>query len=141
MLDALSESPFSNIPNEILFQIFKLLSISDLGKVSLVCRFFKTIASQDEIWQSKCCSEFCFTLLFHWQSPSKRSITQINFKIVQTNLHGLDLWEISSWSKRKECSVFQVTAVHVLHTVSTLAFTSLSYSTYSWISGFVGGWI
>lgn len=58
MQDALSGSPFSSIPNEILFQIFKLLPIRDLGNVSLVCRFFKTIACQDEIWQSRCGSKY-----------------------------------------------------------------------------------
>ena len=63
MRAALLESSFSSIPNEIFFQIFQLLSIRDLGKVSLVCRFFKTIASQDEIWQSKCGSAYrLFTL-------------------------------------------------------------------------------
>ena len=60
MRAALLESSFSSIPNEIFFQIFQLLSIRDLGKVSLVCRFFKTIASLDEIWQSKCGSAYRF---------------------------------------------------------------------------------
>jgi hypothetical protein len=65
--DALLESPFSSIPNEILLQIFQLLSIRDLGNVSLVCRVFKIIASHDEIWQSKCKSEqYCF-YSFHYQ--------------------------------------------------------------------------
>lgn len=52
--NALSESSFVNIPNEILIHIFRLLSIRDLCNISLVCRSFKNIADDDEIWKSKC---------------------------------------------------------------------------------------
>jgi len=55
--DALLNSSFSNIPNEIYLQIFQFLSIRDLGNVSLVCRQFKTIADDDQIWKSKCKSK------------------------------------------------------------------------------------
>ncbi|CAF1202366.1 unnamed protein product [Rotaria sordida] len=51
---ALSDSPFANLPIEILIQIFRLLSVHDLGNVSLVCCYFKVIADQDDIWRSKC---------------------------------------------------------------------------------------
>ena len=60
---ALSESLFNNIPNEITTQIFQYLSVSDLCNVSLVCRSFKMIVDQDEIWKSKCdskCNHFYF---------------------------------------------------------------------------------
>lgn len=59
---ALSKSPFAKIPNEILLHIFKLLSVSDLCNVSLVCRSFKMIADQDEIWILKCDSK-CYVFL------------------------------------------------------------------------------
>jgi hypothetical protein len=39
--DALSESNFAKIPNEIMLRIFKLLSVPDLCKLSLVCRQLK----------------------------------------------------------------------------------------------------
>ncbi|CAF3559957.1 unnamed protein product, partial [Rotaria sp. Silwood2] len=52
--DALSDSLFVAIPNEILLRIFQVLSVGDLCNVSLVCRSFKMIADQDEIWKSKC---------------------------------------------------------------------------------------
>ena len=51
--NALSESVFASIPNEILLRIFQLLSVCDLCSISLVCRQFKLIADQDEIWQLK----------------------------------------------------------------------------------------
>jgi hypothetical protein len=56
--DALSKSPFRNVPNEILLRIFQLLSVRDLCHVSLVCRSFKMIADQDDIWKFKCCSKY-----------------------------------------------------------------------------------
>ncbi|CAF1505940.1 unnamed protein product [Adineta steineri] len=51
--DALSESFFANIPNEILLRIFQLLSVRDLCSISSVCRLFKMITDQDEIWKFK----------------------------------------------------------------------------------------
>jgi hypothetical protein len=67
--DALLNSPFSNIPTEVLIQIFRSFSVRDLGNVALVCRSFKMIVDQDEIWKLKCNSElsdlfgFLFTSL------------------------------------------------------------------------------
>lgn len=61
--DALLNSPFSSIPTEIAFQIFEFLSIHDLGNVSLVCRHFKMIIDQDDIWRSKCNSKLRFDIL------------------------------------------------------------------------------
>jgi hypothetical protein len=58
--DAVSESSFASIPNEIMLRIFGLLSVPDLCKISMVCRFFKMIADQDEIWRFKCNSKCCF---------------------------------------------------------------------------------
>jgi hypothetical protein len=52
--DALSQSLFNNIPNEIILHIFQFLSVPDLCNVSLVCRYFKIIADQDQLWKSKC---------------------------------------------------------------------------------------
>ncbi len=60
--DALLVSPFSSIPTEIYLQIFRFLSIHDLGNVSLVCRQFKIIVDDDEIWKSKCNSKLIFDL-------------------------------------------------------------------------------
>lgn len=51
--DALNESLFNNIPNEIILHIFQYLSVPDLRNVSLVCRCFKMIADRDEIWKLK----------------------------------------------------------------------------------------
>ncbi len=50
---ALSKSPFNNIPNEIVLHVFQFLSVRDLCNVSLVCRAFKMIADDDEIWKAK----------------------------------------------------------------------------------------
>lgn len=55
---ATAESLFSRVPNEVLLQIFKYLNVHDLGSVSAVCRLFKMIADQDEIWKSKVNSKF-----------------------------------------------------------------------------------
>lgn len=61
--DALSKSPFLDVPNEILLRIFQYLSVPDLCHVSLVCRLFKMIADQDDIWKFKCHSKSCFLLM------------------------------------------------------------------------------
>ena len=55
--DALMASPFSCIPVEIYLQIFQLLSVTDIGNVSLVCRQFKMIVDHDDIWKLKCRSK------------------------------------------------------------------------------------
>jgi hypothetical protein len=60
--DALSASVFHNIPNEIIFHIFRFLSAPDLCNISFVCRSFKMIADHDEIWKSKCDSKFHLVL-------------------------------------------------------------------------------
>ena len=52
-LEAVSNSPFGQIPDEILVQIFRYLSVPDLCNVGLVCRLFKMIADCDEIWKYK----------------------------------------------------------------------------------------
>ncbi len=51
---ALVESNFARLPTEVVLEIFKFLSVHDLGNVSLVCRSFKMIADRDELWKSKC---------------------------------------------------------------------------------------
>jgi hypothetical protein len=56
--DALLNSPFRRMPTEVIFEIFRLLSVRDLGNVSLVCRSLKMIADQDDIWKTKCNSKF-----------------------------------------------------------------------------------
>ena len=58
--DTLADSLFSAIPNEILVRIFKFLSVRDLCNVSLVCRSFKMIADEDEIWKLKFNSKHFF---------------------------------------------------------------------------------
>ncbi|CAF4237728.1 unnamed protein product, partial [Adineta steineri] len=50
----LVNSNFRTIPTEVMLDIFKYLSVHDLGNVSLTCRSFKMIADQDEIWKLKC---------------------------------------------------------------------------------------
>ena len=50
---AVEESLFGRLPNEVLLQIFKYLNVHDLGSVSSVCRLFKMIVDQDEIWKTK----------------------------------------------------------------------------------------
>jgi hypothetical protein len=52
--DALAQSPFQMLPTEVMWNIFRFLSVHDLGNVSLLCRSFKMIADQDEMWKSKC---------------------------------------------------------------------------------------
>jgi hypothetical protein len=54
---AVLKSVFADIPNEIILRIFNLLSVRDLCNVSLVCRLFKMVADQDEIWKLKCDGE------------------------------------------------------------------------------------
>ena len=62
---ALSKSVFGKLPTEVMLQIFKYLSVHDLGKVSLVCRSFKMIADQDDIWKLKanCKCQHCLFFL------------------------------------------------------------------------------
>ena len=63
---ALAQSPFGSLPIEVILQIFKHLSVHDLGDVSLVCRSFKMIADQDEIWKLKCnCKYHIIVMLYH----------------------------------------------------------------------------
>ncbi|CAF1067084.1 unnamed protein product [Adineta ricciae] len=50
----LAESLFRFLPPEVLLQIFKGLSVHDLGNISLTCRALKIIADQDDIWKLKC---------------------------------------------------------------------------------------
>jgi hypothetical protein len=52
--NALTNSAFRALPTEVMLHIFKFLNVYDLGKVSLVCRSFKMIADQDDIWKLKC---------------------------------------------------------------------------------------
>lgn len=55
--DVFRESVFNNIPNEVVLHIFRYLSVRDLSNVSLVCRSFKMITDDDELWKSKCNSK------------------------------------------------------------------------------------
>jgi hypothetical protein len=68
--NALTNSAFRALPTEVMLHIFKFLNVYDLGNVSLVCRSFKMIADQDDIWKlkSKCKStHFVFFLsLFNY---------------------------------------------------------------------------
>ncbi|CAF3763973.1 unnamed protein product [Rotaria sp. Silwood1] len=52
--NALLNSPFINMPTEMILKIFGLLSVPDLENVSLVCRHFKMIVDQDTIWKTRC---------------------------------------------------------------------------------------
>ncbi|CAF1015771.1 unnamed protein product [Adineta steineri] len=51
--DALANSYLRCLPNEILIQIFRILSVHDLGNVALVCRTFKMVTDQNEVWSKK----------------------------------------------------------------------------------------
>ncbi|CAF3681715.1 unnamed protein product [Rotaria sp. Silwood1] len=55
--NALLNSPFINMPTEMILKIFGLLSVPDLENVSLVCRHFKMIVDQDTIWKTRCNSK------------------------------------------------------------------------------------
>ncbi len=62
--NALAQSGFRALPNEIILHIFKFLTVHDLGNVSLVCRSFKMLADQDEIWKLKTKCKFnCFSFI------------------------------------------------------------------------------
>ena len=50
---ALSQSFFIDLPNEIILHIFRFLSVRDLCNLSLVCRAFKIIADDDQLWRHK----------------------------------------------------------------------------------------
>ncbi len=67
--DALVESYFRALPTEVMLHIFKFLTVHDLGNISSVCRSFKMIADQDEIWKLKSNCKFihppCFLLFFY----------------------------------------------------------------------------
>ena len=60
--NGLANSPFRLLPTKVMLHIFKYLSAYDLGQVSLVCRSFKMIADQDEIWKLKCKCKFIHIL-------------------------------------------------------------------------------
>jgi hypothetical protein len=62
--DALVQSNFKTLPTEVMLHIFKFLNVHDLGNVSLVCRSFKMIADQDEIWKLKSNCQFTHLLFF-----------------------------------------------------------------------------
>ena len=64
MKDALVESNFKKLPIEVMLEIFKYLNVNDLENVSLVCRSFKMIADQDEIWKLKTRCKFILFILF-----------------------------------------------------------------------------
>ena len=66
--NVLSQSPFDSLPNEILLRMFGFLSVPDLCHVSLVCRRFKIIADQDEIWKYKGNGECHFVFIKRNQS-------------------------------------------------------------------------
>ena len=91
--DALLKSMFAEIPNEILLRIFKFLSVRDLCNISLVCRWFKMIGDQDEIWKLKCNSE-CYFSCDILIVNILNSIYKIIFKIIQTNVYGFDIHEM-----------------------------------------------
>ena len=82
--DALLESIFNQIPNEIMLRIFKLLSVPDLCNISLVCRWFKMIADQDDIWKLKCNSEyyifFSYCVLTAMYSIASKKLYSKSFK-------------------------------------------------------------
>lgn len=50
---SISQSVFENIPDEILLQIFRFLSVHELGQLSLVCRHFKMLIDRDDVWQHR----------------------------------------------------------------------------------------
>jgi hypothetical protein len=60
----LINSPFRLLPTEVMLHIFKFLSVHDLGNISSLCRLFKMIADQDEIWKLKCKCKCTFIPFF-----------------------------------------------------------------------------
>lgn len=43
--------PMSFMPREILCKIFSYLSVRDLGRLSLVCKLFKEVSENDQLWK------------------------------------------------------------------------------------------
>ena len=93
--NALARSSFRSLPNELVLHVFKFLSVHELGNISLVCRAFKMLADQDEVWKSKTKCEFDH-LSSIYIDLNYCSIVEATFEILQTNLHGLDIREIPS---------------------------------------------
>ena len=119
--NALSTSAFSAIPTEIILRIFRLLSVPDLCRVSLVCRSFKMVVDQDEIWKLKCNSKFFSFNFIHGKSQFLKlwnSIGKIIFEIIQTDLHGLGTWEKFTKfrtiiSTKHVCNTFENSLCHM----------------------------
>lgn len=78
---ALASSDFRTLPTEVLLHIFKFLNVHDLGNVSSVCRSFKMIADQDEIWKLKSNCKFIDLIFFVSEKLFCYSISKITFKI------------------------------------------------------------
>ena len=55
--NALLDSSFFHMPTEMILRIFELLSHRDRKNVSLVCRYFKMVVEQDNVWKIKCTSK------------------------------------------------------------------------------------
>lgn len=48
------QSPFETLPAEILIQVFGFLSVVDAARVSLVCKRFHHISSDERLWKHLC---------------------------------------------------------------------------------------
>ena len=64
---AVENSPFGQLPNELIVHIFKYLNINDLSSVSSVCRLFKMNADRDEIWKTKVHGKFIYLIICFYQ--------------------------------------------------------------------------
>ena len=94
--NALSESYFRALPNEIMLHIFQFLSVHDLCNASLVCRSFKMIADHDDIWKLKWKCKFMYCLLLF-----SLSIYDC-YDIALTKLHSKSLKQIfMNWTYEK----------------------------------------
>ena len=56
--EALANSDFGRLPNEILVRLFRYIPLYDLINVGLVCRTFKMVSDLEEVWKNRRRSKF-----------------------------------------------------------------------------------
>lgn len=59
------QSPIEAIPVELFIEIFRLLEVKDLYRVSLVCKRWKLLINQENLWRLLCQRDFSGFSLFN----------------------------------------------------------------------------